>query len=225
MHASECDLPADARDGNTVAFEVLYKRYHRLVYDVSRRMLGDVPSAEDVTQNVFLSLWMSPPTFRSGSFDAWLTRVTKNRARDFLRVRTSYRETAFPPDLVMPGLLDDEVHTQLEIARVRVAVAGLPRDQRFLIELGFLGEQSHGEMADLTGLPLGTIKTRIRTGLRKLRGTLDARKSRLTGGPADSHRNRSINRRNPHRYTAAEHPACDRCSDISSMLVVKHPNV
>jgi RNA polymerase sigma-70 factor (ECF subfamily) len=135
-------------------------------------MLGDGTSAEDIVQSVFLSVWMSPQAFRGGSFSAWLTCVTKNRARDMLRTRKAHRETTFPCELAQPYRFEYEVHAQLEMTRVYGAIAELPHHQRALIELGVLDDRTQGEMAELTGLPLGTVKTRIRAGLKNLRQAL-----------------------------------------------------
>jgi RNA polymerase sigma-70 factor (ECF subfamily) len=165
----ESDLLLDVHDKSTSAFEELYERHHRLVYGVSELMLGDGTSAEDNVQSVFLSVWIAPHAFRGGSFTAWLICVTKNRARDMLRARKAHRETVFPGELAQAFRFESEVHTHLEVSRVYSAIAELPHHQRALIELGILGDRTHGEMAELTGLPLGTVKTRIRAGLKNLR--------------------------------------------------------
>jgi RNA polymerase sigma-70 factor (ECF subfamily) len=169
VDSCEADLLLDVHDKSTSAFEEIYERYHRLVYGISELMLGDGTSAEDNVQSVFLSLWMAPHAFRGGSFTAWLTCVTKNRARDMLRTRKAHRETAFPDELAETFRFEVEVHTQIEVSRVHSAIAELPRHQRSLIELVVAGERTQGEMAELTGLPLGTVKTRIRAGLKNLR--------------------------------------------------------
>ena len=166
---SDCALLAALREGDHDALETLYDRYRRLVLRVSNRMLCDADAAEDVVQSVFLSMWSTPPAIAEGTLAAWLTFVTRNRTRDVLRSRASRRESAFPPNLIAGGAFDEIVHQQLEHERVRTAVAVLPSSQRMLIELGFYGECTHAELAALTRLPLGTIKTRIRAGLQKLR--------------------------------------------------------
>ena len=87
------------RDGG--AFESLYDAYHRLVYGIALRILGDVPGAEDVTQAVFLKLWSAPSSFANGNFAAWISRVTRNRALDVVRSR-SMRQQSDVPD-TMPA--------------------------------------------------------------------------------------------------------------------------
>jgi RNA polymerase sigma-70 factor (ECF subfamily) len=161
------------RARNADAFEALYDGYHRLVYGVALRILGDVPAAEDITQAVFLKLWSSPDLFRSGNFPAWLARVTRNRALDVLRSK-AFRSGAELPDAVPENdSLEDVAFAHLDAAKVRSALAQLPQEQREPIELGFFGGITHEEIARRSGIPLGTIKTRIRSGLRRLRATLD----------------------------------------------------
>lgn len=154
------------------AFESLYDGYHRLVFGIGLRMLGDPGMAEDLTQTVFLKIWSAPEAFRGGSFVAWVSRVARNRALDVLRSRAVHPEADFPADLPLDGALDDDVLARLDAQRVRDALATLPAEQRGLIELGFFGGITHQELARRTETPLGTVKTRIRSGLRKLREAL-----------------------------------------------------
>jgi len=154
------------------AFESLYDRYHRLVFGIALRMLGETTLAEDLTQAVFMKLWTKPDSFQSGNFSAWLSRVTRNRALDLLRSRSSRAEDEIPMDLPDDGSLDEVIFARLDSQRVRAALALLPDEQRMPIELGFFGGITHEEIARKTDIPLGTIKTRIRSGLRRLRGEL-----------------------------------------------------
>ena len=161
------------RAKNADAFEALYDGYHRLVYGVALRILGDVSGAEDITQAVFLKLWSSPDLFRSGNFPAWLARVTRNRALDVLRSKAYRSESELPDALPESDSLEDVAFARIDAAKVRGALALLPSEQREPIELGFFGGVTHEEIARRSGIPLGTIKTRIRSGLRKLRNELD----------------------------------------------------
>jgi len=165
-----------ARD--PAAFETIYDTYHRLVFGIALRMLSDTTMAEDLTQSVFLKLWTAPDAFREGNFGAWLARVTRNRSLDMLRSRAARPEGEIPADIAVDGALDDLVFAKLDSARVREALSALPDEQREPIELGFFGGITHAEIAKRTGIPLGTIKTRIRTGLRRLRGELQTAVSR-----------------------------------------------
>lgn len=160
------------RDRDIAAFEQLYDGYHRLVFGISLRMLGEATMAEDLTQAVFLKLWSTPDAFREGNFGAWLSRVTRNRALDVLRSRSVRPESEIPTDIPESGSIDDVVFAKLDSQRVRLAVAALPDEQRTPIEMGFFGGITHEEIAKRTGIPLGTVKTRIRSGLRRLRGEL-----------------------------------------------------
>ena len=160
-----------ARDG--AAFELLYDQYHRLVYGLALRMLNDRASAEDVTQAVFLKLWRNPEQFRGGNFVAWLARVARNGAVDVLRSRAVRPESELPEALPAADALEDVAFAHIDAERVRTALAALPDEQRTLLELGFFGGITQDRIARQTGLPLGTVKTRMRTGLRRLRSALE----------------------------------------------------
>ncbi|MGD1066194.1 MAG: sigma-70 family RNA polymerase sigma factor [Vulcanimicrobiaceae bacterium] len=108
-----------ARDD--AAFEALYDAYHRLVFGIGLRMLGDPTMAEDVTQTVFLKVWSAPDAFRGGSFVAWVSRVTRNRALDVLRSRSARPESEIPADLPLDGALEDDVRRRLCAARLAAA--------------------------------------------------------------------------------------------------------
>lgn len=162
---------------DVAAFEQLYDGYHRLVFGIGLRMLGEPTMAEDLTQAVFLKIWTAPDAFRGGSFVAWVSRVARNRALDTLRAKSAKPETEIPADIPLEGALDDDVFARIDAQRVRDALMVLPPDQRALIEMGFFGGITHQEIARRTETPLGTVKTRIRGGLRKLRETLGERVS------------------------------------------------
>lgn len=159
-----------ARDAD--AFEALYDAYHRLVYGVAFRMLGDAPSAEDVTQAVFLKIWSSPNLFESGNFAGWLVRSTRNRALDLLRSK-SRNLSELPEQQPANDDLEERAFASLDATRVRSALKQLPAEQRQPIEMGFFNGITHEEIARRTGVPLGTVKTRIRAGLRRLRSALE----------------------------------------------------
>jgi RNA polymerase sigma-70 factor (ECF subfamily) len=164
---------ARVRDRDPAAFESLYDGFHRLVYAIAQRMLGDPMAAEDLTQAVFLKLWANPGAFQGGNFSAWIARVARNRALDVIRARGARPEGEFPEDLGSDDDLDDAVFAKIDGERVRAALAELPEEQRQPIELGFFAGVTHEEIARSTGTPLGTVKTRIRSGLRKLREALE----------------------------------------------------
>jgi RNA polymerase sigma-70 factor (ECF subfamily) len=155
------------------AFEAVYDAYSRLVYGVALRILGDVGSAEDVTQAVFLKIWSSPERFNGGNFAAWIARVTRNRALDVVRSKSSRAESELPEVLPEEDAVEDRAFANIDAALIRNALAQLPDEQRKPIEMGFFDGITHEEMSRRTGIPLGTIKTRIRSGLRRLRSALD----------------------------------------------------
>jgi RNA polymerase sigma-70 factor, ECF subfamily len=166
-------LMARVRARDASAFEAVYDGYHRLVYGIALRMLGDVPSAQDVTQAVFLKVWTSPDLFHGGNFAGWIVRVARNRCLDVLRSRDAHQESQLPEGLPETEEIEDATFARLDAALVRKALDTLPAEQREPIELGFFGGITHEEIARRTGTPLGTIKTRIRIGLRKLRSALE----------------------------------------------------
>ncbi|MBV8498698.1 MAG: sigma-70 family RNA polymerase sigma factor [Candidatus Eremiobacteraeota bacterium] len=161
------------RTRDAAAFETLYDGYHRLVYGLALRVLADPAGAEDVTQAVFLKIWDNPELFRGGNFGAWIARVARNRAFDAVRARNVRAEGDFPAALPLDDSLEETAIANLDGVRVRDALAHLPPEQREPIELGFFGGITHEEIARRFGLPLGTVKTRIRTGLRRLRNALE----------------------------------------------------
>jgi RNA polymerase sigma-70 factor (ECF subfamily) len=167
------ELMARLRMRDADAFEAIYDGYHRLVYGIALRILGETGAAEDVTQAVFLKIWSSPELFRGGNFSAWIVRVARNRSLDALRSRTTRAESALPDSVPEIDAIEDVAFAHIDAAKVRTALASLPDDQRNPIEMGFFGGITHEEIARRTGVPLGTIKTRIRTGLRRLRSALD----------------------------------------------------
>jgi RNA polymerase sigma-70 factor, ECF subfamily len=160
-----------ARDAD--AFEALYDAYHRLVYGVAFRVLSQASAAEDVTQSVFLKIWGAPDAFRGGNFAAWIARVARNRAFDVLRSETIRATSELPESIPAEDALEDTALADLNAQRVREAMAQLTSEQREPIELGFFGGITHDEIARRIGVPLGTVKTRIRAGLRKLRSALE----------------------------------------------------
>ncbi|MFQ6019816.1 MAG: sigma-70 family RNA polymerase sigma factor [Dehalococcoidia bacterium] len=161
------------------ALERLYDRYGNLVYSTALRVVRDVHFAEDISQEVFVRLWRTPERYvaQRGRFLNWLLSVTRNRAVDGLRSRRrrhryetispEQRERELPAGDAQDPALAAELADQRRT--VRAALAGLPPDQRQAIELAYFNGLSQREVAHLLGQPLGTVKTRIRLGMQKLR--------------------------------------------------------
>lgn len=151
------------------AFTALYQRHAGTVYGICRRILNDAAAAEDVTQSVFTMMWSKPHAFGGGNFAAWITRVARNAALDVLRsaaVRT--REPELRADIPASGTLEDDVVARLDSRAITQALAELPPEVRQAIEEAYFGGLSYREVAERQGIPLGTIKSRIRGGLQKL---------------------------------------------------------
>lgn len=164
------------------AFEALYDRYADLVYSIAVRVIADPALAQDVTQEVFLRFWRTPERYDAsrGRFGNWLLSVTRNRAVDEVRTRGRRRLREMAPAAVGEDPADqhaeDPLHSaQLETDRraVRQALRALPPEQRETLELAYFGGLTQQEIALLLSQPLGTVKTRTRLAMKKLRLALE----------------------------------------------------
>ena len=167
------------------ALGAIYDRYGRLVYTIALRITGDRETAEEVVQDVFQNVWQAAGSFQGGlgTFSSWLMGITRHRAIDATRSkreRARTREQAF--DDAMPLIADTDVERAVDQSLlrdvVRKALTELPSSQRQAVELAYYGELTRVEIAAKLGEPLGTVKTRLRLGLTKLRdllGSLDER--------------------------------------------------
>jgi RNA polymerase sigma-70 factor (ECF subfamily) len=173
-----------ARD--LAAFEHLYDRYGDLVHSVVMRVVGDRYVAEDVAQDVFLRVWRKPEQFDldRGKFTTWLLSIARNRSIDERRSRgRRLRHEAMPspaeeedPLLSVSDDTEDPATASVvadDQRAVRAALAVLPPEQRMAIQLAYFGGMTQQEIANQLGQPLGTVKTRIRLGMQKMRGTLE----------------------------------------------------
>ncbi|TAM91637.1 sigma-70 family RNA polymerase sigma factor [bacterium] len=159
--------------GDAAAFSALYDRYGDLVYGVARRILRSPEQAQDVTQSVFLKIWSRPQLFTGGSFGAWVARVARNASLDVVRSSAvRLREPEIPPTLAATGELEETVFADVDREIIVRAVASLPEAERVAIEQAYFGGLTYREVAERLDTPLGTVKTRIRAGLQRLRGTL-----------------------------------------------------
>jgi RNA polymerase sigma-70 factor, ECF subfamily len=168
--ADEMRLVARLRAGDQQAMSELYDRYGKVVYAVALRVLQDAAAAEDVLQDVFLQLWRNPNAFDAsrGSLAAWLTVIARHRSIDRLRQRRP--EIDIEECVITSGPdLRDETERALVVEKIRGALAEMNPAQRTALELAFFQGLTHSEIAEKTGEPLGTIKTRIRSGLQQLR--------------------------------------------------------
>jgi RNA polymerase sigma-70 factor (ECF subfamily) len=170
------DVPADLvivtglKTGDQRAMADLYDRYSSVVYAVALRVLGDTGAAEDVLQEVFLQLWRNPGGFDAarGSLGCWLAVIARNRAIDSLRKRRPETDIEDVVLSVAPDLAADVERTRAA-EKVRGIMGAMAPAQRSALEMAYWEGMSHSEIAEKTGEPLGTIKTRIRAGLIALR--------------------------------------------------------
>ena len=164
--------------GNQSALGELYDRHGRLIYSLALRVLRDQGDAEDVVQEVFLQAWREAARFdlTRGNVVAWLVMVTRSRAIDRLRRRQARPQLAAklePDNRVDEGpRVDVQMEWQSRAAEVRRALETLPLLQRVAVELAFFDGLTHAEIAEQLEVPLGTVKTRVRQGLLKMRDCL-----------------------------------------------------
>jgi RNA polymerase sigma-70 factor, ECF subfamily len=172
--------PPPAQDDSTLLLQVqrgeepamasLFDRYSKVVYSVALRVLRDPASAEDVLQEVFMQIWRNPDGFVAtrGSLGGWLAVVARNRSIDMLRRK---RPTEQVDDMALASNynLANEAERNSLMEKARTVIHRLPVEQRKTLEMAFFDGLTHSEIAEMTGDPLGTVKTRIRSALTSLR--------------------------------------------------------
>jgi RNA polymerase sigma-70 factor, ECF subfamily len=163
-------LLALVRSGDEHAMASLFDRYSRVVYSVALRVLRDPASAEDVLQEIFMQIWRNPDSFTAarGSLGGWLAVVSRNRSIDTLR-RKRPTDSVDDIDLASSYNLANEAERNSLMELARSVIVKLPSEQRKTLEMAFFDGLTHSEIAEMTGDPLGTVKTRIRSALVTLR--------------------------------------------------------
>ncbi len=162
------------------AFEVFYDRHGGVAYSLAYRIVGEKAAAEDVTQEAFISLWRSGARFDStrGSVRSWMLSIVRNRAIDQLRSKVgkapklTFDDEAILEQRPAEEQTEEEALERETASEVRGALGALPDDQSKVIQLAYFGGFSHSEIAAMLGVPLGTVKGRMRLGLEKIRGEL-----------------------------------------------------
>src|SRR2546421_13114853 len=167
------------RQGDARAFELIYDRHGSAAFSLAYRMVGDRAVAEDVTQEAFLSIWRSRLRYDAerGSVRSWVLGIVHHRTIDALRrnlVHSRCRTSAegIEERHEAPERTDVEAARREEARTVRAALETLPGEQNRVIELAYFGGFTHTQIAEMLGLPVGTVKGRMRLGLDKLRRTL-----------------------------------------------------
>ena len=181
---SDEQLLAQAAGGEAAALETLYDRYASAVTGFALKVIGDRALAEEVTQETFWRVWRSAGSFnaRRGSFPGWLFGIARNLSIDAYRRRKVRPQPVLSDadqqavDRAFDPAVDvaESAWTAIKHTQVRTAMAGLPAAQRQVIELAYFQGMTRQEIADATGEPLGTVHTRARLALQKLREALQA---------------------------------------------------
>ena len=189
-------LVARVSEGDGGSLEALYGRYGRACYGLARRILVDEQLAQDAVQEVFLTVWRDASRFDAtrGGFSTWLLSMTHHKAVDSVRREENLRKRRTTADVLEDREsdgpdVDDAVWSLLRRERVREVLQTLPDPQREALTLAYFGGYTQREIAGLTDTPLGTVKTRMLAGMRRMKESLDGL-SNAAGGmePPDSPR-------------------------------------
>jgi RNA polymerase sigma factor (sigma-70 family) len=194
--ASDVDADIDAAlvrrivDRDREAFDALYDRHAAAVYGIARRVLRDLALAEDVVQEVFLEIWSRPERFdpNRGTLRTWLLMIAHRRSVDAVRSAAACRAVYVDPidDLGPPAEdTQDAALRHADIETVQHALAALPVDQRRALLLAYWGGHTQAEIAALTGVPIGTVKSRVYSGFHRLRAQLRAADESASGGAGE----------------------------------------
>ena len=175
------DLLTLVERGDADAFEVVYDRHSRVAYSLAFRLLGDRQAAEDLVQDSFLSVWRGAGGYTParGSVRNWMLSIVHNRGVDRLRTLAAMSRRQDALEQVELRRPDEPDAATLGIGRVmagelRQELSSLPTDQFEVLKLAYYGGFTHHEIAEMLGLPLGTVKSRMRLGLERLRRGLGA---------------------------------------------------
>lgn len=185
--AEDVALVGRVAEADGAALAALYDRYGRPCYALARRIVADEVLAQDVVQEVFLAVWRDPSRYDAsrGAFSTWLLSATHHKAVDAVRREETHRKRRAGVEEIELGTsadagVDEQAWQAVRRGRVREALAALPDAQREALGLAYFGGYTQREIAGLTGIPLGTVKTRMLAGTRRLREMLHA----IDDGPA-----------------------------------------
>ena len=167
-----------AATADEAALSDLYDRYQAMMYGLAMRITGDAALAQDAVQEAFVGVWRNAGRYSAGraSVRTWIMSITHHRAIDVVRRRkptTTLPDTETADEALRAPDVWPEVSRGIDAAAVRVAIDGLPEIQRQAIELAYFEGLTQVEIAERTGAPLGTVKSRVRLGLQTMRRSLE----------------------------------------------------
>ena len=161
------------------AFATLYGRHSRAAFSLAYRMMGERQASEDLAQDAFLKVWRAASSYRAerGSVRTWILSIVHNRGIDHIRSRASRRRTQDKIEASAPRFQPSEAFAETwknsQRDQLREGLGTLPPEQRRIMELAYFSGYTHAEISELLSLPLGTVKGRMRLGLKKLKDFLD----------------------------------------------------
>jgi RNA polymerase sigma-70 factor, ECF subfamily len=173
------DLISFVGQGDAEAFTTLYDRHGRAAFSLAYRMMGERQAAEDLAQDAFLKVWRSASSYRAerGSVRTWILSIVHNRGIDQIRSHASRRRTQDKIEASAPRSQPSEAFAQTwrnsQRDQIREALDTLPPEQLKILELAYFSGYTHVEISELLRLPLGTVKGRMRLGLKKIRDYFD----------------------------------------------------
>ncbi|CAA9428247.1 RNA polymerase ECF-type sigma factor [uncultured Rubrobacteraceae bacterium] len=169
------DLISLVEGGDAEAFTALYDRHSRAAFSLAYRMMGERQAAEDLVQDAFIKVWRGAGGYRAGrgSVRTWILSIAHNRGIDQLRSHASRRRTQDKIEASAPRSQPSEAFAETwrnsQRDQVREALNSLPAEQLKILELAYFSGYTHAEISELLSLPLGTVKGRMRLGLKKIR--------------------------------------------------------
>jgi RNA polymerase sigma-70 factor, ECF subfamily len=175
------DLISLVEAADAEAFATLYDRHSRAAFSLAYRMMGERQASEDLTQDAFLKVWRGASSYRAerGSVRTWILSIVHNRGIDQIRSQASRRRTQETFEASAPRSQPSEAFAETlrnsQRDQVREALNTLPPEQLKILELAYFSGYTHVEISDLLGLPLGTVKGRMRLGLKKIRDYFESR--------------------------------------------------
>jgi RNA polymerase sigma-70 factor, ECF subfamily len=181
LHLADEDLMVLVKGGDANAFAAIYQRNCRLAYSVAHKLTGEKQAAEDLTQDAFIKVWRSADGYRPerGSVRTWVLSVVRNRGIDQLRAKATRRRMQEKVEASAlrsePSEAFAQVWHEARLGRVREALDALPHVQQQVLELARFSGLTHTEIAERLQLPPGTVKGRMRLGLKKLRNNTELR--------------------------------------------------